>query len=155
MEIDISKKIAWAIEHNEQFRKSIVEKLQAGSFIIVAEYKRQSPVNKGFLRNNVESEATDNGFVVQTLAGASSGLSGGTQFGYPKYVSEGTYDFKGGPDYGYTTGYTRLHAGNKSRKDLNGQKGTRPNKFAYRTSREVAPKLIDFFFKNITPLFQI
>jgi len=149
----MKKRICDAIENSEDLQKKMVEGLQAQAEIVRTAYKLQMPVDKGFARNSVEIVATKEGFKVASMAGATGNLATkSTNFGYPKYVHEGTYDYKGQKDYGYVTGYTRMHG--KGFHNSKGKKGIRPNWFAYRASEEASPKVIKQFYQQILPLFK-
>lgn len=156
IDISIQKDIAYAIKNNAEMRKALISRLQASSFILEEEYKRQMPVNKGFARNSVASEMTDDGYKVASFAG-SAGTRYGIMFGYPEFVSQGTYDYRGMPDFGYTTGYTRAEQTVKGfgyTIKEKGKKGIRPNKFAYRAFEVSEPKIVEFYAKEIKPLFE-
>ena len=105
---------------------------EATSLIVVKEYKEESPVNKGTLRNDVESERqSDLSYIVTTTA-TSKG------FPYPVALHTGTKKLRGSADFGYTTGRVRAH------EVAFGIGGIRPNKFATRAANKSTPHVRAF-----------
>lgn len=141
MRIVMTKKLGKLLETTNG-KKYINDALQASYFIVLREYKKQVPVDRGELRQNVTVKASlkDRGasYIVTTTA---------TNRGkpYPIYIHEGTGDLKGQGDYGYTSGYTR--AGTVAK----GIGGIRPNKFATRTVEAKKDDVKNFMIKTLRP----
>lgn len=133
MEVSVKTKIKKILSDPKAFKEldSIVE---AGAFIIEAEYKKQSPVDKGFLRNSV----TTTGKGLERIVKAKQS--------YAKYLHQGTYRMKGQPDSGYTTGRVRSH------QVAWGIGGVRPNKFADRARAIAGPKTVRYIDDEILKL---
>jgi len=141
MRIVMTKKLSKLLETTNG-KKYINDALQASYFIVLREYKKQVPVDRGELRQNVTVKASlkDRGasYIVTTTA-TNSGSP------YPIYIHEGTGRLAGARDYGYTTGYTRAGTVAKN------SGGIRPNKFATRTVEATKEEVRSFMIKTLRP----
>ena len=114
--------------------KDIDQALQATSFLVEAEYKKESPVDRGDFRRGVATINKKNGEYTVTTDALSDGGDP-----YPVYLYHGTGSMRGAPDAGYTSG--RVRAGTV----LSGIGGIRPNKVAKRAAEGARPNVIKFF----------
>jgi len=105
--------------------------------VVIAEYQRESPVDKGFLRRSVQATGvrgsnTDMYFLVGSTAKTKEGRP------YPLYVHEGTGAFRGSrADY---PSKGRIRSGES--KTNRGSGGIRPNRFATRAKEKSQPKVV-------------
>lgn len=157
------------ILNDTERRKMLAQGLHDTSLMVISAYKREAPVNKGPLRQQVGKTDIPDGYVVRSEA-----MNGGKS--YPEVISRGTGKYKDGPDQGYTTGYSRASitslvtkAGAKSgskkaravvgdfidfmkiivsnakKRGLPYPINIRPNKFAVRAYNKSLPGIIDKF----------
>lgn len=112
---------------------SLDDAIQATHFIAIREFKEESPVDKGRMRQDTQViKKRKNYYEVGSAALSDDGAP------YPKYLYDGTGKFKGAPDFGYTSG--RVRAGEVAF----GIGGIRPNKVADRASRKAQSKIQKF-----------
>lgn len=160
MNITIEPYIGSELLKKPRAYKRIVQILQASSGIVAGEYKKQMPVDKGAMRNNVYISNNADGYRVTT------------PMSYAKFVHEGTGRYRGQPDAGYHRGRVRqanwYGVGGRSitekRRAIAGMmyqlwrtgkfKGQKPNKFADRTTKITAPKVATFFVNKLKPLLK-
>lgn len=159
---DLSK-----LYNDKWFRAEFDRRFQRTDVYMIREYKKQSPVLDGFLRNSVETSNRQI-WSYKVASSAGSGSFGGG-VGYPIFVHEGTLQYKGDRDYGYTTGRIRASNfygfGTGGRDDMVGMmaglskrgyiKGIRPNKFALRATIEGRPKVLVRLKQDIKELIKM
>lgn len=124
---------------SNHFNSQLNKHLQKTSGLYtVREYKQETPVDSGRLRRDVKVVEQGNGYYkVTTTAKSDRGEP------YPLFVHQGTYDYKGGRDYGYRPG-ARAFSFLPS-----GKKGIRPNKFATRALEKSKPKIFKYLNSKI------
>src|SRR6266496_5974777 len=133
MELSIKTKIS-KILSDPKALKDLDDIVLGGAYMIEAEYKKQTPVDKGFLRNSVDTRGKGLERVVRA------------NVKYAKYLHQGTYRWKNKPDQGYTTGRVR------AKQVAWGGGGVRPNRFADRAREIAAPKAVRFIEAEVTKL---
>lgn len=124
---------------NPVFASQLKRIVMGTSNIVVAEYKKEAPVDKGLLRNSViTSISNQDGYSVTTVA-QSSGKP------YPIYVHEGTGAFRGvDKDYG-SKGQGLVRSGRTNK----GAGGIQPNKFARRAKDIAEPKVFRYITREV------
>lgn len=144
------------ILEDETLRKRFTSIIEAAGNIIVREYKKEAPVDKGDLRTDVKMlsrlnrQDRFNGVVTTTATNRGKP--------YPVYVHRGKGRFRGGRDRGrgnYTrqAGYTDADIAMFAAMAARGYRfDVRPNKFAKRAEEEARPKVDRFLRKEINNL---
>jgi len=136
--LEVKGQLATALMNPTSWITKIDDVFQKLDGHVIAEYKKEVPVNNNFLRGAVRKQ--EKGvleFKVGTDVLTKSGKS------YPKFIHGGTGKLKGARDFGYTTG--RVRAGDVAR----GIGGIRPNKFADRATKTAEPIFFKQFIKQV------
>ena len=140
--LTMAKKLCKVLNNPTYFGK-MDDLTMATQNIVIGEYQKEAPVDKGTLRRSVSLKispmsAQGKGYVVGAYARARNGVP------YATYLVEGTGKNKGDKDWGYTTGYTRAGIKHKG--------GSVPNWFPKRAEVTAKPKVIKFFTQELAKL---
>src|SRR5690348_18124627 len=136
--ITVKKNLGKGFENPKLINKQLQDSLQAGAFIVVANYKKESPVDHKDLRNFVGIIVQEDRVVVTTTATSLEGVR------YPIFVGLGTGKFRGSTtDFGHP-GTGRVRAGDTSGRGLG---GIRPDMFHMRAKDKSEKKLTAFVKK--------
>lgn len=119
----------------------VINILRASKYIMLAEYKRETPVNKGTARRFVVARDTRDGFEVDNPVRAKGRR-------YMDYVGLGTGRFKNDARDWPSTG--RIRSGES--KIFKGTGGIRPNKFHIRGAENARPKIFKFVVNELKKL---
>jgi hypothetical protein len=139
LKIEIKKEFSPVLEEKDFLSRRLEKILDDASEIIVRDYKYESPVDSGVLRQNVRARKTGKLEYTVTTRAIANG------YNYAELVYHGTMDWRGSSaDIG------RINRVRTNYVNRSGRRGIKPNKYADRAKESAEPKVIRFIRRELT-----